>query len=203
MKKPASRGKRDAVLELRPPELRKNMIALLEKVENDKQARQAFIDNPTKVMISKVAHVKASASQVSESNRLLFALLANDKMLDFLAKFEASTTNRKAAKLEFAAAFASKIAELKDENITIALLGNTLVGNGVPGLSQIAYQCVTNETTGKTSTACTPVAKNSIDISNSLVIDPETIRALSEALVARAKKLAKAGAIANLNQRIG
>jgi hypothetical protein len=178
------------------------MLALLEKVQRDDRTREAFIANPTKVMTSQVTHEPASAQQVSESNRLLFALIANDKMRDFFSKFEASASGAKAAKQEFAEAFAKQIASLKDENIMVALVGNAIVGNGIPGMSQVAYQCVCNEVPSKTSCSCTPVAKNEIGFGSN-VIDPETIRSLSEAFVARAKELAKQGVLGNLQENVG
>src|SRR5262249_19785328 len=159
------------------------------------------IANPTKLITSHVTHKSLTAQQVSESNRLLFALIANDEMRSFLAKFEPSASGSK-GKQEFAAAFAKQIASLEDRNILVALVGNALAENGIPGLSQVAYQCVCNETTGKTSTACTPVAKNQSTFGGD-VIDPETIRGLSEAFVARAKALAKQGVLGELDERIG
>lgn len=171
-------------------------------MQRDENVRKAFIANPTKLMTSQVTHVAASPQQVSESNRLLFALIANDEMRTFFSRFEPSASNSKAAKQEFAAAFAKKIASLEDKNILVALVGNALVGNGIPGLSQVAYQCVSSETTNKTSCTCTPVAKAQATLGGN-VIDPETIRALSEAFVARAKILAKQGVLANLEERVG
>jgi hypothetical protein len=140
-------------LELRPPELRKNLLALLEKVRRDEGVRKAFVTNPTRVITSQVAHVSISAKQVSESNRLLYALIANDQMRSFLSKFQATASGSRAAKQQFAVAFAKQIASLKDENILVALVGNALVGNGIPGLSEIAIQCVCNEVPSKTSVA--------------------------------------------------
>jgi len=97
---------------------------------------------------------------------------------------------------------AKEVASLNDDNIVVALVGNALVGNGIPGLSNLAYQCVSNETTGKSSCACTPVAKNQARFGEN-AIDPATIRALSEALTARAKALVRQGVIANLDETIG
>lgn len=193
--------KKAETLELRVPDLRKNLLAVLEKVETDERVRAAFVKNPAKLITAKVAHVALSAHQISETNRLLFSLIANDKMRAWLSRYKGTGTG-KAAKQEFAAAFAKQVASLRDENILTALLGNALAGNGVPGLSQVAYQCVCNETTGKTSTTCTPVAKNQVAF-GSEVVDPETVRALSEALVARAKTLVKQGALVNLEESIG
>ena len=189
-------------LELRSPQLRNNMLALLEKVRDDERAREAFVNNPTKAIASKVTLATATPRQVSESNRLLFALLANDRMREFMARFEPRGSNATTSKQEFATAFAKEVASLNDDNIVVALVGNALVGNGIPGLSNLAYQCVSNETTGKSSCACTPVAKNQARFGEN-AIDPATIRALSEALTARAKALVRQGVIANLDETIG
>lgn len=189
-------------LELRPPGLRKNMLALLAKLRQDQKAQEAFVANPTKVITSQVSKQQLTTDQVSESNRLLFALIANDRMRTFFSKFEPTATKPSAAKEEFAAAFAKQIASLQDPNILVALVGNALVGNGIPGLSQVAYQCVCRETTGKQSTVCTPVAKNQLTFGGNSV-DPAVVRSLSEAFVARAKALAEQGTLANLTETVG
>lgn len=186
-------------LELRPAKMRSNLLALLEQVEKNQSTREAFIKNPTKLITAKVTKTKVTTQQVSEANRLLFALIANDKMLSWLSRYE--PPKGKGAKQAFATEFAKQIAALGDKNILTALVGNAMVGNGIPGMSQVAYQCVCRETTGKQSTTCTPVSKASQAFDD--VIQPEVIRSVSEALVARAKSLTKKGVIADLDANVG
>jgi len=201
-KKAVTAPRKTKRLELRPADLRPKMLTLLEKLRNDERLQEAFVSNPAKVLAARVVSSSLPTRQVSEVNRLLFALIGNDQMREFFSTYESSARGGQAAREEFASAFAKRVASLNDVNILTALVGNALADNGIPGLTNLMYQCVSNETTGKTSCACTPVAKAQAAFGRN-AIEPETIRSLSEAMIARAKTLARGGALADLSQRIG
>jgi hypothetical protein len=184
-------------LELRPRRLRENLLVLLKKVASDETARAAFVRNPVDQVSNKIMRRKLSPQRVSEANRLLFALISDERMLRWLRTYESAGIGA-ASKLDFADQFARQVASLGDAAIIAALVGNAAVGNGIPGLTDVAYQCVCNETTKKTSTVCTPVAKASI-LEPGSIVTPEMLRVVSESLIARGRDLRAKGALTDLN----
>jgi hypothetical protein len=195
VKKPKS-----ARLEIRRPELRANTLKLLAKIQKEPALLKAFVRNPTKAIANGIMKQRLAPQKMSESNRLLFALIANDEMLRWLKTYDEGLGGKHMDKQAFTAAFAKKIGELGDKNILAALVGNAAVNNGIPGLSSVAYQCVIRETTGKDSCACTPVAKASLTLAG--VVTPDTLRAVTDALIAHAKQLSAQGKLATLEQQI-
>lgn len=188
-------------LEIRPEGFRRNIIDLLERVHVDEYTMTSFIQNPVDLVTNRVMARELPPQQVSEANRLLFALIANDEMRDWLDTYEANNQGKRLNKEEFAVAFAKKINELDDENILIALVSNAAVGNGIPGFTDVMYQCVVRETPNKDSVACTPVAKDTTSFLGTM-LNPDILRSITEALIVRAKELSASGQLANLSNQI-
>jgi hypothetical protein len=174
---------------------RERLAALIQRIEKMPEVREQFLQDPAGTLSEEVTGLSPTRHQVSEVNRLLFAILANDELVKWIAEFESQ--EKSAAREAFAESFARKVVELGDARVLGSIVNNAVVGNGFPGIGPVAYQCVSNETTGKTSCTCTPVAKASI--ADEFGIDPGTIRSLSDALVARAKDLAQAGQLDRLS----
>lgn len=187
-------------LEIRPHQLRSNTLKLLARLQENPVALAAFVRNPTKAIANGIMKQGLTQQRLSEANRLLFALISNDEMLRWLKTYDQGLGGKRMDKQAFAMAFAKKVGELGDKNIVAALIGNGVVGNGIPGLSSVAYQCVVRETTGRDSAVCTPVAKESLTLGS--VVTPDTLRAVTDALIAHAKQLGVQGQLANLEQQI-
>ncbi|MCA3554163.1 hypothetical protein [Aestuariivirga sp.] len=176
-------------------QMRERLAALIKQIETVPEMREQFLLDPAGTLSEEVTGASAGRHQLSEVNRLMFAILANDELVKWIADFE--PRRKHAAREAFVASFAKKVAELGDATVLGAILSNAAVGNGFPGVGPVAYQCVSNETTGKKSCTCTPVAKASLG--REYGIDPATLRSLSEALVDRAKELARTGQLEQLN----
>lgn len=191
--------KKDQRLRLEIDGFRERMINLLNDLDKNPELQEEFVSNPCGVLSERVTGTKVTRHQISEAHRLMFAILANDELVKWLNTYEPK--GHRLDKEEFAHEFAKKLSELDDGTIIAAIVSNVMVENGLPGFSQVAYQCVVRELPTKESTACTPVAKNT-NIIGRKRLDPNTIRSLSEALVKRAKELRKKGHLTNLSQII-
>lgn len=192
MKVPNSTG---PALTISRGQMRERLASLMKRIEEVPDMREQFLLDPAGTLAEEVTGVCASRHQISEVNRLMFAILANDDLVEWIAEFEPK--RKHAAREAFVENFAKRVVELGDVTVLGAIISNAAVGNGFPGLGQIAYQCVSNETTGKRTCTCTPVAKASLG--REYGIDPATIRSLSEALVERARELARTGQLEQLN----
>lgn len=186
-------------LQLEVDGFRERMVKFYEDVEKDPKLQEEFISNTCGVLSERVTGYEVTRHQISEANRLMFAILANDKLVSWLNNYEHK--GRRLNKEEFAYEFANKLSDVDDGTIIASIVSNALVGNSLPGLGQIAYQCVVRETNSRDSCTCTPVAKDTQVIGGER-INPNTIRSLSEALIKRGKELKEKGQLANLSQII-
>jgi len=189
-------------LDLKQKDLQKNLLELFGEMQKDKRLMTSFIHNPTEHIANVIMRKKLPSQQISEANRLLFSLIANDDMVKWLNKYQGFERKGDIDKKQFAVDFAKEIGKLGDENILISLVSNAVQGYGIPGLGEIAYQCVCNETPNKQSCACTPVAKDQLPIPDGIMIRPEMLRALAEHLISYAKDLSRAGKLSNLDAAI-
>jgi hypothetical protein len=151
--------------------------------------------------------------EVSDSNRLLFSILANNKFLDWLAEY--SRKNPKASKEQYAQDLVQAAVKFGDKNI-IASISKFLVANkGIPGLGDVAQQILINNAAGQTF--ATPVnqpstSDQSLKSSQNFnglgfghlghVFDPAFMRSVIESLVNKAKDLSKAGQLQNMKSKI-
>lgn len=192
MKVPNSTG---PALTIDRGQMRERLASLIKRIEEVPEMREQFLLDPAGTLAEEVTGIGATRHQLSEVNRLMFAILANDDLVEWIAEFE--PRKKHAAREAFIENFARKVVEVGDTTVLGAIISNATVGNGFPGIGPVAYQCVSNETTGKRSCTCTPVAKASFG--REFGIDPATIRSLSESLVERARELARTGQLEQLN----
>ncbi len=189
-------------LEVKSRDLRKNIITLFEEMQTNRKLRDAFIRNPVAQIVERVAKKKMQPQTISEANRLLFSLLANDDMVKWLQSYDKKRQGGRRDRNQFAMDFAKQVAALGDANIVASLVSNAAQGFGIPGLRDgVAYQCVCNETPNKYDCACTPVAKDTT-WGKQKGIPPEMLRSLTEHLVTRAKELSRTGTLADLDTSI-
>lgn len=194
--------KRPRRLLLKPKELQENLIALYGELQRNERAKSSFIQDPTGQIARRVVKRRLPPQQVSEANRLLFAILANDEMVKWLQGYGGKTApGAKLDKRQFALDLARQIQRLNDPSINAGVLGNAALGVGIPGLGEVAYQCVCNELPNKYDCACTPVAKDT-PVPPKQGIEPELVRALTEHLVQHAKDLSQQGKLADLGTQV-
>ena len=100
-------------LEIRPKlilnentEFRKRTIELFKELEQNESLREAFIKNPVEVVGSRILEKNFSLQQISEANRLLFALLANQKFVHWLDDYATKTHGHRVEREQFAKDFA-------------------------------------------------------------------------------------------------
>ncbi|HAG85595.1 MAG TPA: hypothetical protein DCL61_31765 [Cyanobacteria bacterium UBA12227] len=201
-------------LVLKEGDLRGNMISLFEDLQSDERLREAFIQNPTKLITTKIVKKQLPPQKESETNRLLFSLLANERVLEWLDNYNQSSADNPVNKKQFAQDFAKAITELDDGNITLSLIRNAALGYGIPGLTDVAEQLIINNAAGQA--VATPVAQpstsdqstrssqnfNGIGFGNLGQIDPSFIRATIEQLISYAEELKQVGRLADLNSQI-
>lgn len=184
-------------LVIKPRGLRKNLVTLFQRLEKNTKARDAFIRNPVGTLAKEVTRRRLPPQRVSEANRLLFALLANDEMVRWLRTYGTNRVSGKLDKKQFALAFARQIQKCDDANILAGVVINAARGYGIPGLWEVAYQCVVNETPTKYDAVCTPVAKDKLP--EELGVPPEVLRLTTEHLISHAKDLARKGILTRLD----
>lgn len=187
--------------ELKSRKMQQSLEKFFEEIDADKNLQELFIQNPSGIISEKVMQNKMPPQQLSEANRLLFSLISNDKMMEWLNKYSEIHKAEKIDNKKFAADFAKAIAEVDDTNIIVSIVNNAALGFGLPGFTNNAYQCVCNETwKTETSCTCTPVSKYPTNLGT---VTPETLRAISEHLIKYAKKLNSEGRLQNLQSQIG
>lgn len=192
-------------LVLKQEDLRNNMVNLFEELQNDERLRENFIQNPTKLVTTRVVRKQLPPQQESESNRLLFSLLANERILEWLDNYSRSSADNPVSKKQFAQDFAKAVTELDDENITLSLIRNAALGYGIPGLTDVAQQLIINNAAG--SAVATPVCQPSACDKKGFGfgderINPAFARAIIDQLIRYAQDLSQAGRLADLNSSI-
>jgi len=207
---------------LNKKDLKQNTIALFKEIESDSALKKSFIKNPTGVLSEKVMKTKPEVQEISDSNRLLFSILANQKFIDWLAAY--SKKNKNVSKDQYAADFIKAAVKFGDKNI-ISSISKYLTGNGsIPGLGDVAQQFIINNAAG--TALVTPVNQPStsdqsarssqnfetstqsntrtsgINLGINHLFDPAFMRSTTELLISRAKELSQAGKLKQLNNKI-
>ena len=57
-------------------------------LENDERLVEEFVHNTCGVLTSRVTGYEVTRHQISEANRLLFAIISNDKLINWLKNYE-------------------------------------------------------------------------------------------------------------------
>lgn len=213
-RKLASNAPRSKGLLLKVTGLQKKTSALFKELEGSSKLKESFIRNPSGVLSPKLFGKKLSKQQVSDTNRLLFSILANDKFLNWVDSYAAENRGKKVSQAQFSRDFADALLKFGDKNILGSLIQSASRG-GIPGLGGEAFQQILiNNAAGQA--VATPVNQpstsdqslrssqnfNGIGFGDLSVINPAVMRAITEQLVDRAKELSKAGTLGDLNSQI-
>jgi hypothetical protein len=213
-RKPVSKASPSQGLLLKVPGLQKKTSALFKELEGSSKLKKSFIQNPSGVLSPKLLGKKVSKQQVSDANRLLFSILANDKFLNWVDSYATENRGKKVSKEQFSRDFADAVLKFGDQNILGSLIQSASRG-GIPGLGgEVFQQLIINNAAGQA--IATPVNQpstsdqtlrssqnfNGIGFGDLTVINPAVMRAITEQLVDRAKELSRAGTLADLNAEI-
>jgi hypothetical protein len=196
-------------LVLKEKDIRKNTEELFEHLGRDERARQDFIKNPTAALSEKIVKHKLPEQEVSDVNRVLFAMLANDRFRKWLDEYEASPGGKKVSEAEFSKDFANAVLQFGDSDLIRALFKQAGDGFGLQGFSKVAEQLFTGPEKSTVTSPATPStsdksAKSSQNFNNSSsglqlglggIVDPALVRAVISQLIEHAKQLQASGAL--------
>ncbi len=142
---------------IRKREFRSKMLALFDELERSERKMQAFVRNPTKVLAT-VFDEEFSPFRQSESNRLLFSMLANDKFRRWLDRYANAKRKQTVTDNVFAQEFAKAVIKYGDDNILLAVLRNQGESIRLPGMGHQFKQLVINNPAKQTAATdvCTP-----------------------------------------------
>lgn len=194
-------------LVLKEKDLRKNTEELFEQLGRDEKARQEFIKNPTAVLSEKIVKHKLPEQEISDVNRVLFAMLANDRFRQWLDDYEASPNGRKVSEAEFSRDFSEAVLQFGDSDLIRALFKQASDGFGLPGFSKVAEQLfigpekstITSPATPSTSDKSANSSQNFNNKSTGVqlgfggIVDPAFLRAVISQLIEHAKQLQESG----------
>lgn len=192
-------------LVLKTTDLRKNTRALFAEIENDEKLRKRFIEDPAGVLSQRVFRSKLPSRQASEANRLLFAMLQNNRFVKWVGDYAEKHRGQRVPDDQYARDFAQALLDHGDPAIVTAVMRNALLGFGLPGGGPVAQQFLINNAAQQaifakvnqpaSSDQKLRSSQNFNGFSLGANVNPAIMRMLLEQLVARAKTLAKEGAL--------
>jgi len=197
---------------LKEENLRQNTIALFEELKRDPEARESFIRNPVGQVSANIFQRDVSPQHLSDANRFLFSMLANDKFRQWLDNYPSETNGQKVTREQFSRDFAKALIEYGDQNIFISMLKHASDGFGLPAFSPVAQQLVTGPDKSTATSPATPSTSdqtahsssnaNSVAFGYGWAVDPAFMRSIVEQVIAHAKDLASAGQLADLSAEL-
>jgi hypothetical protein len=205
-------------LVLKRKDLRQNTAALFEELAKDQNARDEFIRNPTGQLVSRVTKQTLPAQQISDANRILFAIMANDEFREWLDNYQTPRSTKKVTEAQFSRDFAEALLKFGDSDLLGALFKYASDGFGLPGFGPVAEQLVigpdkavaTSPATPSTSDKSANSSQNfnsntrqtGLNLGDRLNVDPAFMRAIINNLLAHARELKAAGKLTDLNNHL-
>ncbi|HSJ62955.1 MAG TPA: hypothetical protein VK922_03505 [Gemmatimonadaceae bacterium] len=194
-------------LVLKRTDLRRNTAALFERLDRDPAAREEFIRDPTGKLATHIARRRLPRQHLSDANRVLFAMLANDEFRAWLDRYRARPGGRPVTEATFGRDFAAAVLKYGDSELLRALFKMAGDGYGMPGVSHVFQQLVvgpeksviTSPATPSTSDKSAHSSQNfnnkqtGIQLGDGAIVDPAMMRAITSQLIAHAKALKAAG----------
>lgn len=201
-------GKSKGGLVLKREDIKRHTEALFAKLENDADMRQRFIQDPTGHLASEIVRQELPPQQLSDANRVLFAMLANDRFRQWLDDYKSVRDGKPVTREQFAIDFAKAAAEFGDSDLLRALFKHAGDGFGIPGIN--AQQLVIGPEKSIATPAATPSTSNQTAHSSSNAnafqpgdiagIDPAFMRAIVGQMIEHAKTLQVAGQLADVDR---
>lgn len=205
-------GKGRKPLILKKADLRRNTAALFDRLAKDTEARDRFIHDPTGQLSAKVIKHKLSDQVSSDANRVLFAMLANEKFREWLGDYPArQKKGKKVTQDQFNHDFCNAVLKFGDSDLLRAVVKQA--GDfGLPAFSKVAQQLFTGPEQSAVSPAATPSTSdksakssqnfNGIALGDTTLVDPALLRAVIGQLLVHAQELQATGKLSDMNATI-
>lgn len=197
--------KKSSRLEVEIKDLREKTASFFDRLDADSRFRSEFLANPSGTALSNVFGSDAGAQQASAANRVLFAMLANDRFRTWLETYETQRDGKTLTREEFARDFAKAIIDYADRDIIDGLFSHYAEGFGLPGFQDVYEQFVTGPEKSIVTPAATPspttqktestqnFEHKGIGFGDFSAINPAQLRAVMEQLISHAKALSQKG----------
>jgi len=197
-------------LVLKRKDLRKNTATMFEALAKDQKAREEFIRNPVGQLVAKLGDKPLPKQQVSDANRILFAMMANDKFRKWLDDYEASPGGKPVTQEQFGRDFADALLKFGDSDLLRAVLKYASDGFGMPGF-EVMQQFVTGPDKSTFTSPATPSTSDKslhssqnfnnkqtgFQFGDAFHVDPAFMRSVINQLITHAQELKAAGKIAD------
>ncbi|MGC0153737.1 hypothetical protein ACPRNU_14840 [Chromobacterium vaccinii] len=196
-----------APLVLPAAQLRSNAQALFAQLNKDAAARTEFIHNPAGVLATKVGQRQLPPQQVSDVNRLLFSMLANDGFRQWMDDYQASPGGKPVGEEQFSKDFAAAVLKFADADLIRAMFKLASDGFGLPGFGNSAEQLLIGPEKSLVTPAATPSTSDQtlrssqnfngfasgLSLGFAGVVDAALLRTVIGQLVDQAKQMQAAG----------
>lgn len=203
-------------LVLKKEDLRRNTAALFSKLEKDPAERERFIHDPTGQLSEKVVKQKLEGQVISDANRVLFAMLANDQFREWLDAYKARPKGKKVTHEQFSRDFCDAVLKFGDSDLLRAVVKQAGDGSGLPAFSKVAQQLFTGPEKSTVTSPATPSTSDKsanssqnfnnkqtgIQLGDTTLVDPALLRAVIGQLMAYAQELKAAGKLADVGATI-
>lgn len=204
-------------LVLKRQDLRKNTAILFEQLAKDKSAREEFIRNPVGQVAEKLTKQPLPRQQVSDANRILFAMMANEKFRKWLDEYEAQPGGKAVTQEQFGRDFAEALLTFADSDLIRAVFKYASDGFGMPGFTDVAQQLVIGPDKSLVTSPATPSTSDKslhssqnfnnkqtgFQFGDAFHVDPAFMRSMVEHLITQAQELKKSGKLADVNTQFG
>jgi hypothetical protein len=190
---------------------RERTLKLFRELKANKEFEQEFIHNPTTLLSEKLLGRPISRQKASDTNRLLFSMMANRKFRDWLSSYEPGKAGNVDA--QFRRDFAKAVVEYGDPTIVGSLFEYVANTGALPfiGGGDAAEQFVCGPKQSSATPAATPSTSDqtahsssnaNIQFGSPDAVDPVVMRSVTAQIIAYASELARTGALDNYNAPI-
>ena len=193
-------------LVLKRADLQRNTEALFTTLKEDNDARERFILDPTGHVAAEVVRHDLPPQRLSDANRVLFAMMANDGFRQWLDEYKSVRNGKAVTQQEFAGDFANAVVRFGDSDLLRALFKHAADGFGIPGIN--AEQLVIGPEKALVTPAATPSTSdktahsssnaNAVQWGDVTRVDPAFMRAVIAQVIEYAKGLQAAGKLADV-----
>ena len=118
--------------------------ALFQAMSNDFLLRQQFVTNPTRLLSEYVHGIELSAEQSSASNQLLYAVLSDRKILDWLHSYTRERRGDVPSGDVFVNDFAQAVVDRGARHTVLALIRSSVGGKGLAGFDEDVLHFIFN-----------------------------------------------------------
>ena len=196
---------------LKRGDLQRDTAALFANLREDASAREQFIKDPARHLSERVIKQQLPPQRISDANRVLFTMLANDGFRHWLDEYQANPSGKQVSQEQFGSDFAKAVLQFGDSDLLNALFKHAADGFGLPGIN--AQQLVTGPDKTVVTSPATPSTSdksaksssnsNGIQLGDPSLVDPAFFRAVIGQMITHAKELKAGGKLADVRANVG